>query len=109
MYKGASKPSRCRKSDTSDAVAPSPSICTTGSPGTRWISRKTTETTTHRTGSVVIARRTGLGKGVRASGFTDGRFDLRLGVRSDRLNTNPGYPPSSHLFHDITSALVIYA
>ncbi len=34
------------------AAAPSPSICWMGSPGTRWISRKTTETTSHTTGSM---------------------------------------------------------
>ena len=43
------------------AVAPSPSICAMGSPGTRWMRRKTTETTTQRTGRVMRTRRTGLG------------------------------------------------
>src|SRR6185437_10435720 len=38
------------------AGAPSPSICTIGSPGTRWISTKTTETTSQSTGSVYNTR-----------------------------------------------------
>ena len=43
----------------SEAVAPSPSIWTMGSPGTRWIRRKTTVTTTQRTGKVMRMRRNG--------------------------------------------------
>src|SRR5271170_1608270 len=43
----------------SEAVAPSPSIWTMGSPGTRWMRRKTTETTTQRTGRVIRMRRNG--------------------------------------------------
>src|SRR6266496_3342083 len=41
---------------TSAAGAPSPSICKMGSPGTRWISRKTTETTSQITGRAYAAR-----------------------------------------------------
>ena len=44
----------------SAAVAPSPSIWTMGSPGTRWMRRKTTETTTQRTGRVMRMRRRGV-------------------------------------------------
>src|SRR6185437_1248438 len=54
--RGASSPYECRSDAISAAVAPSPSICTIGSPGTRWISRNTTVTTSHSTGSVVSVR-----------------------------------------------------
>ena len=37
---------------TSAAGAPSPSICRMGSPGTRWISKNTTDTTSQTTGTV---------------------------------------------------------
>ena len=37
--------------------APSPSICWTGSPGTRWMRRKTRETTSQRTGEGVAEPR----------------------------------------------------
>ena len=49
----------------SAAVAPSPSIWTMGSPGTRWMSRKTTETTTQSTGSVRRMRRAGFQRAAR--------------------------------------------
>src|ERR1700722_16737933 len=41
------------------AVAPSPSIWTMGSPGTMWINKKTTETTSQMTGRVMRMRRRG--------------------------------------------------
>ena len=40
----------------SAGVAPSPSICWMGSPGTRWMSRKTSDTTSQTTGSVSARR-----------------------------------------------------
>src|SRR5580692_9347236 len=40
----------------SAGVAPSPSICWRGSPGTRWMSRKTSDTTSQTTGSVRARR-----------------------------------------------------
>src|SRR5271170_6523674 len=48
----------------SAAVAPSPSIWTMGSPGTRWIRKNTRETTTQRTGSVRRIRRRGFQRAV---------------------------------------------
>src|SRR6202142_303822 len=54
--RGASSPYWWRKAARSDAVAPSPSICCTGSPGTRWMSKKTIDTTSQMTGRIYSNR-----------------------------------------------------
>src|SRR6185369_13570449 len=60
----------------SDAVAPSPSIWTMGSPGTRWMRRKTTETTTQRTGRVRRTRRSGCHRWWLFAGFVAASGEL---------------------------------
>ena len=55
---GRSSPSPFRVASIWLGVASGPSITLTGSPGIRWISRKTTVTTTASTGRIATSRRT---------------------------------------------------